>query len=129
MNNRTVQITIAVVFLIVGVIAAVNTFTLQRYIKETLPRDAAQEQCLTDTVAVLAAAAVARARTDEINNTRDDALISVIDSKLEYPEVPLSAEELARYRSAVATARQARQILGQLSDEHPLPACSLGGVK
>lgn len=114
------QRAIAAVFLLVGVLAAYNTWQLQSYVKETLPRDAAQEQCITDTVAVLKQWLVARGRTDQINNDRDDALIAAIDEKLIH-NGNLSPEQLARYRSAVTNARQAREILGQIYIEHPLP--------
>ncbi len=53
MNERRLNRILAVVFLAVGILASINTFRLHTYIRETLPRDQAQEQCQDETLAVL----------------------------------------------------------------------------
>ena len=57
----------------------VNTFRLHSYIRETLPRDQAQEQCNTDTIKVLRSWVDERIKRDSSMDARDDAVIRILD--------------------------------------------------
>ena len=119
MTERRINLALAVIFLIVGILATSNTFRLNNYIRETLPRDTAQEQCNAETLAVLKKWVFAREERDDAMDARDAAAIGVLDHLIAGDRPPV--DELTQYRAAVQNAatvrRNAREQLV------PLPQC------
>jgi hypothetical protein len=120
MTQRHLQVAIAVVFLIVGILATANTFRLNAYIRSTLPRDAAQEQCQDDTLTVLSQWIQQRIKRDTSMNSRDEAVITILDKMLATNNQP-SPEDLEVWRQAVAADREVR--LNATAESLPLPHC------
>jgi hypothetical protein len=123
MTTKRLELLLAVTFLVVGILATVNTIRLNSYIRETVPRDAAQEQCNAATIDVLTAWLQARADRDSAMNARDDAAVTVLD-ELSAGNQPTS-QELSAWRDAVANDRRVR--INAAESRHPLPACTLHG--
>lgn len=108
---KWLDIAVAVVFLIVGIIAASNTFRLNAYIRETVPRDVAQERCNTETIAVLKSWVATRVQRDDAMNARDDAAVAVLDHEI-VGELPPPAL-IQAWRDAVAKDRAVRAAAGE----------------
>ena len=119
MTARQLNLALAVVFLIVGILATANTLRLNNYIRETLPRDLQQEQCNTDTIKVLTQWLEIRKIRDKSMDIRDEAGIDAIDSQLTTGQV--DPQKLAAWREAVAQDRQVRVDADRQSDT--LPKC------
>lgn len=119
MNARWVNIAIAVVFLIVGILATSNTIRINRYISETLPRDQAQEQCNTAQIEVMRSWIEARVNRDSAMDARDIAAQTVLD-QLAAGNKP-TPEQFAAWRESVIKDRETRANMA----EHlgPLPDC------
>ena len=133
MSGRQVQILIAVLFLVVGVVSASNTYRLHAYIRATVPRDVAQEQCNTATIDALKSWLLFRSTRDAAMDRRDEAsidannaLVGVLDSVVA-GEKP-SAEELQAWRDKLRAWNEAvaadRAIRAQSGEQRvPLPQC------
>jgi hypothetical protein len=111
---------LAVVFLVVGILATLNTFRLHEYIRETLPRDERQEECNTETIKVLTQWLEIRKKRDSAMDVRDDAAITVLD-QLTLGGKP-NPEELKAWRDAVIRDHQVRIAADAASS--PLPDCT-----
>ena len=105
----------------VGILATANTFRLNAYIRETAPRDAAQEACNTETITVLRSWVEARRNRDGAMSARDDATIAVLDRVIAGD--PFNPDEVRAWRDAVAADRQVRVDVADLFENHPLPNC------
>jgi hypothetical protein len=116
---QRINLALAVIFLIVGILATSNTIRLNNYIKETLPRDQAQEQCNTKTIEVLKSWIEARVSRDSAMDARDDAAVVVLDQELN-GLVP-TAEQIMAWRDAVAQDRRVRADAAV--SRVPLPDC------
>ena len=75
MTEKRLNYILGAIFLVVGILATINTFRLHTYINQTLPRDQAQEQCNTDTIDVLKSWVQERIKRDDTMNARDDAAV------------------------------------------------------
>ena len=117
---RKLELVLAVIFLCVGIVATANTIRLNNYIRQTLPRDAAQEQCNAETIAVMKTWLEARASRDAAMNARDDAAVVVLDAALNGEPTP---EQIRAWHDAVVNDRQVREQAGENS--HPLPSCEV----
>lgn len=121
MTAKRLEMVLAVIFLLVGIAAVTNTIRLNNYIRETLPRDAAQEQCNAETIAVLKEWVQARGQRDAAMDARDDAAVIVLN------EITLNGkatpEEIAAWRDSVANDRTVRAEAGE--QRHPLPNCEV----
>ena len=116
------DVAVGVLFLIVGIAATVNTIRLNNYIAETMPRDVAQEQCNVATLEVLKSWTLGRIRRDNAMNSRDDAMIVVLDRVIAGEEP--SVEDLRKWRNAVALDRHVRAEDAESRPE--LPRCEVG---
>jgi len=121
MTERRINLILAVVFLIVGILATANTIRLNNYIAETVPRDTAQEACNTATIKVLKEWVQARSRRDAAMDTRDDAAVAALEGILTNPDGRASPEQIQTWRDAVANDRAVRAAAGE--DRSPLPNC------
>lgn len=119
MTHRRLNLALAAIFLIVGILASYNTFALHQYIRETLPRDQAQEQCNAATIKVLTQWLEIRKQRDSAMDVRDDAAITVLDRLISGGQP--SPEELSAWRDSVAHDRQVRVDADAQSS--PLPNC------
>jgi hypothetical protein len=119
MTERRISLALAVIFLIVGIVAASNTFRLNAYIRETLPRDLRQEQCNTETIDVMKKWVQARADRDDAADSRDEAAVAILDVVLAGGEP--TPEQAQAWRDAIINQRDARRD----ATEHltPLPDC------
>jgi len=116
---KRINLIAAVVFLIVGIVATLNTLRLNNYIRETLPRDRAQEECNARTIEVLKSWIAGRIERDSAMDVRDDAAVAVLDQELN-GLVP-TAEQIKAWRDAVAEDRRVRAEAG--TQRVPLPNC------
>jgi hypothetical protein len=121
MTEKKLNRILGVVFLIVGILAAVNTFRLNSYIRETVPRDAAQEQCNAKQIEVMKSWLEARANRDNAMDARDEATITALDQLLAGEKV--GPEQLRAWRDAVVADRQIRLDVAGEFESHLLPAC------
>jgi hypothetical protein len=121
MNTRGVNIVLAVIFLVVGILATANTFRLNSYIHETLPRDTAQEACNTATIKVLKSWIQSRIERDSAMDARDDAAVAALEGILTNPDGRATPEQIQAWRDAVANDRQVRASAGE--QRVPLPNC------
>lgn len=119
MTHRWLNIGMAIVFLIVGILATANTIRFNRYVSETLPRDVAQEQCNTETIQVLKSWIEARASRDNAMDLRDDAAVAALEGYLT-SGAPDPAK-IAAWRDAVANDRVVRAEASK--SRIPLPDC------
>jgi len=119
MTSRRLNLVLAAVFLLVGILAVANTWRLNTYIKETLPRDKAQEACNTETIAVLKDWIESRVSRDAAMDRRDDAAVVVLDQELN-GLVP-TPEQIKAWRDAVAEDRRVRAEAAV--QRVPLPNC------
>ena len=121
MTERRLQLALAAVFLIVGILATANTIRFNQYVKETLPRDQAQEQCNTETLNVLKSWLEARVHRDGAMDARDEATVVVLDRILD--ERKATEVEVRAWRDAVIADRQVRGDVRDTLESHPLPDC------
>jgi competence protein ComGC len=117
-NNRKAQIVIAAVFLVVGILSVVTTWRLNTYIRATLPRDAAQEQCFQDAVNSINLWVQTQAQSYELHHERD-----VIINELLSDPAPATPEQIARLDAAIQKADASRLHYLQVVREHPLKTC------
>jgi hypothetical protein len=119
MNARYLNLALAVIFLIVGILSTANTIRFNRYVSETLPRDHAQEQCNTETIETLKTWIKSRIDRDAAMDARDIAAQSVLDT-LSTGQTP-TPEQFANWREAVVKDREVRASAA----EHlgPMPDC------
>jgi len=119
--SRHLNLILAAVFLLVGVLATANTIRLNNYIAETVPRDAAQEQCNTETIETLKVWIQSRISRDGAMDARDDAAVAALEGILTNPDGRASPEQITTWRNAVANDRKVRAA----ASEHlgPLPDC------
>ena len=117
--SRHLNLILAAVFLLVGVLATANTIRLNNYIAETVPRDAAQEQCNTETIETLKVWIQSRISRDGAMDARDDAAVAALEDILASGQA--RPEHIAAWRNAVANDRAVRAA----ASEHlgPLPNC------
>lgn len=120
MTKRT-NLILAAVFLVVGLLSTANTVRLNTYIRETVPRDAAQEECNAKQIEVMQSWLQARANRDGAMNARDDATITVLDQIANGN--PITPEQARSWRDAVAADRQVRADVAHNFETHPLPDC------
>jgi hypothetical protein len=117
--SRRISISLSVFFALVALLVVADVSVLHvrtnAYIKETLPRDAAQEACNNATLKVLTQWAQARVRRDSAMNDRDDAAVAVLNRLM--ADEPIPPEEYEAWRDAVQADRKAR------AESEPLPAC------
>lgn len=118
-TTKRLNAVLAVLFLIVGILATANTFRLNNYIAETLPRDVAQERCNTATIDVLKSWLVARGHRDAAMDTRDDAAVATLEDIL--ANGTASPEHITAWRDAVTRDRFVRAEEGQKRLD--LPVC------
>jgi len=121
MTRQRVNIALAIIFLVVGIIATSNTFRLNNYIRETVPRDTAQEACNTATIKVLKEWVQARTQRDAAMDVRDDAAVAALEGILTNPDGRATSEQIQAWRNAVANDRRVRAAAGE--DRSPLPNC------
>jgi hypothetical protein len=119
MTARQLNLLFAAVFLLVGILATANTIRLNNYIRETVPRDVAQERCNTATIEVLKTWVTARSNRDDAMDARDDAAIVVLEKAIAGEKA--TPEELKAWRDAVAQDREVRAKAGE--QLVPLPKC------
>jgi hypothetical protein len=119
MNEKKISRILAAFFLLIGVLATVNTARLHSYIRETLPRDQSQERCQDDTLGVLRGWVNARWLRDATADNRADATIVVLDRLI--AGQPATPEELRRWRDTVAADNTER--LRGTQQLHALPNC------
>lgn len=119
MTEKRLNRILAVVFLIVGIVAATNTFRLHSYIRETLPRDQAQEQCNTDTIRVLQSWVEERIRRDTALDNRDTISIAALSEWIAGKKA--DTQDLIRWRDAIAADMQLRD--DTTTKRVPLPHC------
>jgi hypothetical protein len=119
MTPQRLNLALAAIFLIVGILATTNTFRLNSYIRETVPRDQAQEECQSQTLDVLRGWVAGRYKRDVTVDARDDATIVVLD-KVAAGQTP-TPEEFAAWRDAVS-ADNAERLRGT-DLYHELPDC------
>lgn len=119
MNAQRINLALAVVFLIVGILATVNTFRLNTYIKHTLPRDQAQEKCMADTVAVMKRWVQARNDYDAAVDFRDEATMLVMIDVLAGQQA--KPEDIAAWHDAIEAEHRSRHYL--IERLVPLPNC------
>lgn len=116
--KRWVNLALAIAFLIVGILTTASMIRFNNYVKATLPRDQAQEQCNTETIATLKEWAIARAKRDESAMARDDVAVSILNHML-VGEQPTD-EELTFWRNAIEKDQATR---AQYKAELNLPIC------
>jgi hypothetical protein len=121
MSAKRVELALAAIFLVVGILATSNMIRINRYISQTLPRDQQQEQCNADTLAVLKRWVVAREARDNAMDARDDAAIGILDYLIAGEKVP--PEELQAYRDAITNAGEVRRSARE--ELVPLPNCEV----
>ena len=121
MTPKRLEMVLAIIFLCVGIVATANTIRLNNYIRQTLPRDAAQEQCNAETIAVMKTWLEARASRDAAMNARDDAAVVVLDAKMNGQDP--TPEQIRAWHDAVANDRLVREQAGE--NNHPLPDCEV----
>jgi hypothetical protein len=119
MTAYRLNMVLAAIFLIVGILATANTIRLNSYIRDTLPRDASQERCNTETIDVLKQWVQARVLRDAAMDRRDDAATVVLDSRLNGLEP--TPEQIRAWHDAVINDRQVRATAGK--QLVPLPNC------
>lgn len=119
MTRHRWELALAVLFLVVGILATTSSIRLNSYIKQTLPRDQAQEQCNTETIAVLKSWVNSRMERDNAMDARDDAAVAALNDMLTGQQP--TNEELSAWRDAIATDRRIRAQAGE--DRIPLPDC------
>jgi hypothetical protein len=119
MNTKRLNLALAAIFLLVGILATANTIRLNNYIKATVPQDVAQTQCNTETIKVLQSWIEARIERDAAMDARDDAAVAVLEPKI-FGQEP-TPEQIRVWRDAVAHDRQVRDRAGE--ERIPLPKC------
>lgn len=123
MTSRRVQTAIALVFLFVGILSVANAFQFNRYVRATVVRDNAQEECQRETLIALRGWAQARVATETAYSARDDALADVVATIEEGGKA--TPEQTRRLLVAVQGAQTARDALFRNAREHPLPVCKI----
>ena len=118
MNGKWINMALAVLFLIVGIMATANTIRFNKYVKETLPRDVAQEQCNTATINVLKSWIEARSARDGAMDMRDDAAVTALEGFLANGSA--RPEDIVAWRDAVANDRKVRATAGEKRLDLPL---------
>lgn len=126
LTSRRVSMALSVFFTLVAIMVAVDlivvTSRFNEYVRQTLPRDAAQEQCDATTIDVLRIWARARISNEGAEQRRDDLHIGVLETLIRGEKVP--PEKIDAFQNAIVATGEARQVLEQAYDEHPLPDCS-----
>ena len=121
MSAKRIELALAAIFLVVGILATSNMIRLNRYVAQTLPRDQQQEQCNADTLAVLKRWVIAREARDNAMDVRDDAAIGILDRLIAGEKAP--PEELQTYRDAITNAGEVRRNARE--ELVPLPNCEV----
>lgn len=120
---RRINLGLSSFFVLVAVLVSTDLILLQvrftNYVQETLPRDRSQERCNSDTLTVLKNWVDARQRRDHSIDTRDDALIVVLNRVIAGQKA--TPEEIMAWRDAVIGDRRIRAEAAQ--ELAPLPEC------
>lgn len=121
MTEKWMNKAFAVIFLIVGIMASVNTYRIHNYIQTTVPWDVAQERCNDETLHMLEQWVIIREKRDAVEDARDAAVAQFLDDTAE--ENGPTPEQVARLHDAIRAYRQA-WVAGDLTFEtHALPTC------
>lgn len=116
MNAARIKSMVSLFFFAAGIFVFIY---MVHYVAVTQPRDARQERCNTDTIAVLTHWLEIRKQRDAAFDKRDEAGITAIDHQLTSGAV--SPEDLKAWRDAITHDRQVRDTADAQSP--PLPNC------
>lgn len=120
MNNR-VRAAVSAVIVTVAVLAGVQQYRFARYVAETLPRDAAQEQCSQTRATIIGIILQARAQNEAVEADRDRIALDI--ARREAAGQPVTEELKQRRVEALERATAARQDMLDIVDANPIPEC------
>jgi hypothetical protein len=120
---KRIEVVLAIVFFIVGVVSAVNTVKLSNYIQETMPRDSAQEACQLATLQALRVWAVGRGQIEDAKATRDTALRPLLRELMQGK--PVTPEVAADVDAKFNRVDEVRRSVDELLTTAPIPDCRL----
>lgn len=119
--NQRVSTFLAIAFLLVTVAAVASTIRLNVYIRDTAPRDAAQEQCDAETLDMIRDWVDVRGKRDLVERMRDDAVAKFLDETADTQSPTVG--QLTELRAAI-DAYQGAWASGDLNFRtEPLPDC------
>lgn len=104
--SRRINLLLGVLFLIVGLLAVGNTFRLNTYIRETLPRDSRQDLCDSKTVLLLEQWVQAREARDAALDRKDAASLNVLEHLVNKEK--LDPGDIVEFRDALIALRALR---------------------
>lgn len=119
MNQRIVTF-LAVAFLLVGVASVASNIRLNMYIRDTAPRDSAQEVCDRQTLEMVKGWVDIRTKRDVAERGRDDAVAKFLNETAETNEP--TPKQLAELRYAIDDYQRAWGS-GDLNFAMMLPDC------
>lgn len=119
--NRKIEIAISATFICAAVVAGINIWRLNDYVRETVIRDTAQEQCARDTLDTLQIWVITREELNEKSLAQNDAMSRIVINIHEGKPIPES--DWHDFLSAIAETQKVRQEIRVMADEHPLPVC------
>ena len=121
--SKRLNLVVAVIFLVVGILATANTVRLNNYIREAVPRDTAQEACQLATLQALRVWATGRGQIEEAKTDRDTALYPMLEA-LARGERP-SPELAAAAQHEFAHIEEVRRSVREMLLASPIPDCKL----
>jgi len=123
--TRAVNIAVATMFLLVGILATLNSVRLNNYIEQTLPRDREQELCQLQTLQALRVWAVGRGQIEDAKSERDRAVFPLLQA-LEKGQRP-SPEVAAHLDEEYAKTEAIKDNVQAMLRATPIPTCPLLG--
>jgi hypothetical protein len=122
---RRLNVVLSVFFTLVAVLVTANLITVTQgfneYVANTLPRDAAQEECVANAVKVLQIWAAARAANEDVEQARDNIHIEVLQTLANGQKV--APAKIDEFQNAIVATRESRRVLRQVYTDYPLPDC------
>lgn len=115
-------------FTMVGVVVVVDvimlTVSFNRYVRDTVARDTAQEQCITDTITALKKWSLVRRQGEDAELRLDNTFVRVLGELHEQNTLTMTQRD--ELTAAIEKRAAARADVIQILRNSPLPTCDLG---